>query len=159
MTVEELTRPDEGAVRHSTQADALRRRRRVGMAGVAVVLPVGAALARIPSPVLLPVFVVALAGLDLVAGIIGKSWAADRSPWMMAAGCALYGGLFALYAVSLRYGELSTVTIAWVVLITVGDMALDRFHYDVHFSTSKWVAAGAAVLLLCVLLAPDAAED
>jgi hypothetical protein len=59
--------------------------------------------------------------------------------------------LFWIYGISLRFGELSTVTIGWVVLITVADMGLDRFVYRVHFPPSKWVAAFAAVALLAYL--------
>lgn len=133
--------------------------RRAGAVAIAVLVPLGGLVTRLPAVVLLPVLVVVLAGIDLVAGVIGKSWAASHSAWTMAAGCVLYGVLFWLYAISLRYGELSTVTIAWVVLLTVGDMVLDRFYYNVHFGTPKWVAAGAAVLLLAVLLAPDVDES
>lgn len=134
-------------------------RRRAGGVAIALLVPFGALVTKLPAVVLVPVLVVVLAGIDLVAGVIGKSWAASHSAWTMAAGCALYGVLFWLYAISLRHGELSTVTIAWVVLLTVGDMLLDRFYYNVHFGTPKWLAAGAAVLLLAVLLTPDVDES
>ena len=50
------------------------------------------------------------------------------------------------------FGELSTTTIGWVVLVTVGNMALDKAPYRVNFPTSKWLAAMLAVAVLAYLL-------
>ena len=107
---------------------------------------------RVPAVVIVPVMIVVLAGIDIVGGIVAKSWALGRSPWAFAAGVALFVLLFWVYGMSLRHGELSTITIGWVVLVTLADMGLDRFHYDVHFPLSKWIAALAAVALLAYLL-------
>ena len=110
------------------------------------------ASARVPAAVIVPVMIVVLAGLDIVGGVVAKSWALGRSPWAFVAGIALFALLFWVYGLSLRHGELSTITIGWVVLVTLADMGLDRFHYDVHFPLSKWIAAFAAVGLLAYLL-------
>ena len=44
----------------------------------------------------------------------------------MLAGCAMYLVMFWIYGVSLRFGELSTITVGWVVLVTVGNMAVGQ---------------------------------
>jgi hypothetical protein len=108
--------------------------------------------ARVPAVVIVPVMIVVLAGIDIVGGVVAKSWALGRSPWAFAAGAVLFVLLFWVYGMSLRHGELSTITIGWVVLVTLADMGLDRFHYDVHFPPSKWIAALGAVALLAYLL-------
>ena len=77
--------------------------------------------------------VVLLAGIDLVSGVVAKSWADTHSGWLMLAGCAMYLVMFWIYGVSLRFGELSTITVGWVVLVTVGNMVLDKFRYQVNF--------------------------
>jgi hypothetical protein len=108
--------------------------------------------ARVPAAVIVPVMIVVLAGIDIAGGIVAKSWALGRSPWVFGAGVVLFVLLFWVYGMSLRHGELSTITIGWVVLVTLADMGLDRFYYDVHFPLSKWIAALAAVALLAYLL-------
>ena len=96
--------------------------------------------------------VVLLAGIDLVSGVLAKSWAATNSGWLMLAGGAMYLVMFWGYGVSLRFGELSTITIGWVVIVTIGNMALDRFRYQVNFPTSKWLVAILIVALLVYLM-------
>jgi hypothetical protein len=102
--------------------------------------------------------VVLLAGIDIVSGVVAKGWAGTHSRWLLIGGCALYLIMFWIYGVTLRFGELSTVTIGWVVLVTVTNMALDRFVYQLHFSTSRWLAAGAAVVLLTYLFASPGSD-
>lgn len=115
---------------------------------------------RVPAVIIVPVMIVVLAGIDIVGGIVAKSWALGRSPWAFAAGVVLFVLLFWVYGMSLRHGELSTITIGWVVLVTLADMGLDRFHYDVHFPLSKWLAAlGAVALLAYLLIDTDGSTD
>jgi hypothetical protein len=38
--------------------------------------------------------VVLLAGIDLVSGVVAKSWATTHSGWLMLAGCAMYLVMF-----------------------------------------------------------------
>jgi hypothetical protein len=115
---------------------------------------------RVPAAVIVPVMIVVLAGIDIVGGVVAKSWALGRSPWAFAAGAVLFVLLFWVYGMSLRHGALSTITIGWVVLVTLADLGLDRFHYDVHFPLSKWIAALAAVALLAYLLVgPNGTPD
>jgi hypothetical protein len=133
------------------------RGRLAGATGVAGLAAAGALVGRLPAPVVVPVMVVVLAGIDLASGVVAKSWAASDSAWLMAGGFAMYLVMFWLYGVTLRFGELSTITIGWVVLVTVGNIALDKFRYQVAFPASKWIAALATVALLVYLLvdAPD----
>jgi hypothetical protein len=128
------------------------RRRLVGALGVGLIAAGGVVVGRLPTAAIVPVMVVLLAGIDLVSGVVAKSWATTHSGWLMLAGCAMYLVMFWIYGVSLRFGELSTITIGWVVLVTVGNMALDKIHYQVNFPTSKWLAAILAVALLAYLL-------
>jgi hypothetical protein len=128
------------------------RRRLAGVSGVGLLAAAGALVGRVPTPFVVPAMVALLAGIDLGSGVIAKSWAASHSAWLMAGGSAMYLVMFWVYGISLRFGELSTVTIGWVVLVTVGDMALDKFHYQVQFPPSKWLAAMLAVALLGYLL-------
>jgi hypothetical protein len=40
-----------------------------------------------------------------------------------------FGALFAVYAVSLKVAELSTVTFGWIVTLQVGLLLLERIRY------------------------------
>ena len=135
-----------------TQPRSARMRRLGQVSGFGLLSALALASARVPSAVIVPVMVVVLAAIDIVGGVAAKSWAIGRSPWSFLTGIALFALLFWLYGLSLRHGELSTITIGWVVLVTLADMGLDRFHYDIHFPLSKWIAAFAAVGLLAYLL-------
>jgi multidrug transporter EmrE-like cation transporter len=120
--------------------------------GVAVVAGSAAVVARLPGALLVPVMIVLLAGVDIVGAIAAKSWAHTPQVWMFLIGSAIYILLFWIYAQSLRHGELTTVTVGWVVVVTVASMLLDRFRYGADFPLSKWLAAGAIVALLCYLM-------
>ncbi len=138
----------------------VRRDRVVSTSLFAGLIGGGALATRLPSSVAVLVMMVVLAAIDVVGGVLAKSWSIGGSWTIFAFGCAVYLGLFWLYGLSLRIGQLSTVTIGWVVLVTLADMALDRFHYNVHYPTSKWVAAFVAVGMLAYLVtgngdAPD----
>ncbi len=134
------------------QRRAARKRRIRQVSGFGIFSVIALSSARVPAVVIVPVMIIVLAGVDIAGGIVAKSWALGRSPWMFAVGIALFALLFWVYGISLRHGELSTITIGWVVLVTLADMGLDRFHYGVHFPTSKWIAALGAVALLAYLL-------
>ncbi|MEP6851062.1 MAG: hypothetical protein ABJA87_00115 [bacterium] len=113
---------------------------------------VATVLCRLPGPLGIVAVVVGLAGLDLVGAVLAKSWATAASPLTFLGGASVFVVLFWLYATSLRAGELSVVTLGWVVVVTVGALVLDRFRYGVHLSGSQWVAAGVAVVALAYLL-------
>lgn len=69
---------------------------------------------------------VALAALDLIGAVFARHWAVHRAPLALVAGAVVFGILFLVYARSLRYAELTTVTIGWVVLLQVGVVVLER---------------------------------
>lgn len=132
-----------------------RHRRLVGALALGSVIGAEGAVARLPSSVVAPAMMILLAGIDIVGAVMAKGWSDGRSPWTFLAGAVLFVLLFWVYGVSLSYGHLSTITIGWVVLITVGSMGLDALVYDVRLPIQKWLAAGAVVALLVFLMAGD----
>lgn len=108
-----------------------------------------------PAAMLVPILVGLLAAVDFLLGLVARSWSSSSSALMLVLGLALSGLLFWLYGVSLRHGHLSSITLGWVVLLTVADLLVDRFRFGVQLSPSKWLAAIGAVVLLGYLLAPS----
>ena len=72
---------------------------------------------------------------------------------MLGAGLLSFGALFAVYAVSLRLAELSTVTFGWIVTLQVGLLLLERVRYEVVLPSGKWAAIVA--ILAYLILAPN----
>lgn len=108
------------------------------------------------SPAAIIGLIVVLAGLDLAGAYLAKEWAGARSIWLFVTGVASFGLLFAVYAIGLRYAELSTVTFGWIVGLQVSVLLLERFRYGVHLAPEKWVAIVAIVALQAYLvLAPN----
>jgi hypothetical protein len=93
-----------------------------------------------PEPFIALVAMLVLAVLDLGGAYAAKEAAVRRSPLMAGLGVVLFVGLFWVYASSLQYAELGLVTLGWVVLLQVGVLMLDRYRYDTHLPTGKWVA-------------------
>ena len=97
------------------------------------------------SPLLLFGAMVVLAALDFVGAVLAKEWATERNHW-----------LFAVYAVSLKLAELSTVTFGWIVTLQVGLLLLERVRYAVVLPSGKWAAIVAILVLQAYLiLAPN----
>ena len=102
------------------------------------------------------VIVILLAGLDLVGSVFAKEWTGRSSPWLFAAGALTFVALFLVYAIGLRYAEMSTVTFGWIVALQVGILAIERVHYGVRLPSGKWFAIAAIVVLQAYLvLAPS----
>ena len=78
------------------------------------------------SPATLIALVVVLAGLDLVGALLAKEWTSGRSPWMFAGGALVFLLLFSVYAIGLRFAEMSTVTFGWIVGLQVAVLFLER---------------------------------
>jgi len=93
-----------------------------------------------PEPAVALVAMLVLAVLDLGGAYAAKEAVSRRSPVMAGVGVLLFVGLFWVYASSLQYAELGPVTLGWVVLLQVGVLMLDRYRYDTHLPTGKWVA-------------------
>jgi hypothetical protein len=113
-----------------------------------------------PQPVVAIVAMALLAALDLGGAYAAKEAVDRRSLGYAALGFFLFAVLFWVFASSLQVAELAPVTFGWVVMLQVGVVLLDRFHYGVTMPTSKWVAV--AVLLLAqayLILGPTKGED
>ena len=99
-----------------------------------------------------------LAALDFFGAVAAKEWADHRVPLVLVLGLVLAVALFVVYAASLQYADLSTVTIGWVVMLQVGVVLLDRFRYEVDIPPGSWVAIGVLLLAQAyLLLAPSLA--
>ena len=108
------------------------------------------------SPVLLVGAMVMLAALDFLGAVLAKEWDEGRNHWLFAAGLVAFGALFAVYAVSLKVPELSTVTFGWIVTLQVALLLLERIRYAVELPNGKWAAIVAILVLQAYLiLAPN----
>ena len=105
------------------------------------------------SPLLLVGAIVLLAALDFLGAVLAKEWTTERNHWLFAGGLVAFGALFAVYAVSLKLAELSTVTFGWIVTLQVGLLMLERVRYEVVLPTGKWAAILA--LQAYLILAPN----
>ena len=105
------------------------------------------------SPATLIALVVVLAGLDLVGALLAKEWTSGRSPWMFAGGALVFLLLFSVYAIGLRFAEMSTVTFGWIVGLQVAVLFLERVRYGVSPVSYTHLRAHETVLeLVCRLL-------
>jgi hypothetical protein len=103
------------------------------------------------SPLLLVGAMVMLAALDLLGAVLAKEWAEGGNQRLVA-----FGALIAVYAVSLKMAELSTVTFGWIVTLQVGLLLLERIRYAVELPNGKWAAIVAILVLRAYLiLAPN----
>lgn len=109
-------------------------------------------LPTLPRIVLLTGAMAILAGLDFGGALLAKHWADHGNRISFMIGLLLFLVLYVVYATSLKTAELSVVTMGWVVLLQVGLILVDRFRYDVNFSTGKWMVVVAILLLQAYLI-------
>jgi hypothetical protein len=96
-----------------------------------------------------------LAALDFAAALAAKEWAGHGSARWLLVGIGCFVALFYVYASSLQYADLATVTMGWIVLLQVGLLVLDHLRYDVSLPPARWVAVGLILVLQAYLvLAP-----
>jgi hypothetical protein len=88
-----------------------------------------------------------LAALDFAAALAAKEWADNGSGRWLLVGLGCFAALFYVYASSLQYAELATVTMGWIVLLQVGLLVLDHVRYDVALPPARWVAVGLILVL------------
>ena len=98
-----------------------------------------------PIPLVAALSMAALAGIDLVGAVAAKEWVRGGSLPALLVGAGAFLVLFWVYASSLQYADLATVTFGWIVALQVGLLLVDRFRYGVELPASQWVAV--AVLL------------
>jgi hypothetical protein len=106
------------------------------------------------------VAMVVLAGLDLAGAYAAKEAVARRSPGFAALGVGLFVVLFWVYSSSLQYAELGPVTLGWIVVLQVGVVLLDRYHYGQAVPRGHWMAIVVIIAAQGYLLlapAPQAA--
>jgi hypothetical protein len=113
-----------------------------------------------PVPVIATIAMVVLAVLDLAGAVAAKEWADNGNVRGLVLGSASFLVLWWVYASSLRYAELSLVTMGWIVVLQVGLLLIDRWRYGVELPTGKWVAIGVVLLAQgYLLLAPSASAS
>lgn len=134
---------------------SVRRRRLSGALVVSALAGLEAVATRLPAVLVAPAMMILLAVIDMLGAVAAKQWSTDRAPWTFVTGAVLSLLLFWVYGLSLNYGHLSTITLGWVVLVTVASLGLDAFVYDVHVPLRKWLAALAIVGLLVYLMRDD----
>lgn len=61
-----------------------------------------------------------------------------------------------MYAISLRYAELSIVTMGWIVLLQVGVLVLDQQRYGLRLEPRRWAAVAVVIALQCYLVTSTA---
>jgi hypothetical protein len=103
-------------------------------------------------PVVATLAMIVLAGLDLLGALFAKEWAENGNVRALALGAGAFLVLFWVYASSLRYAELSLVTMGWVVILQVGLVLIDAWRYGVSLPTGKWVAIGVVLVAQGYLL-------
>ena len=70
--------------------------------------------------------IVALGGLDLIGSYCAMRYMDNGHQLWWSAGAIAFLGLFAVYAASLQWAELGTVTLGWIVFVQVGVLLMDR---------------------------------
>lgn len=116
------------------------------------VVPLLKAPAAWPVPVVATVAMVLLAGLDLVGAVFAKEWADNGSLRGLVIGAGCFLVLFWVYASSLRYAELSLVTMGWIVILQVGVLLVDTLRYGVALPMDKLVAIAVVLVAQGYLL-------
>jgi hypothetical protein len=98
-----------------------------------------------PQPVVATVAMVVLAILDLGGSLAAKEAVERHSVGLALTGAAMFLLVFWVYISSLEVAELSAVTFGWIVILQIGVVLVDRFHYKSQLAPGTWLAC--AVLL------------
>lgn len=123
---------------------------------VTELFPLIKAPAGVPVPVIATIAMVLLAALDLAGAVAAKEWADNGTVRGLVLGSASFLVLWWVYASSLKYAELSIVTMGWIVMLQVGLLLIDRWRYGVELPTGKWIAIGVVLVAQgYLLLAPS----
>ncbi|MFG1924850.1 hypothetical protein [Cryptosporangium sp. NPDC048952] len=95
---------------------------------------------------------VALTGLDLVGSYCAMRYMDNGHQLWWSAGAIAFLGVFAVYAASLHWAELGTVTLGWIVGVQVGVLVMDRVANGVVVPPGKWIAMAAIFLLMAYMI-------
>jgi drug/metabolite transporter (DMT)-like permease len=95
----------------------------------------------------------ALAAIDFIGALVAQDYAERRRPSALLFGCGLSILLFAVYAVALRYADLSIVTMGWIVLLQVALVLTDVLRHRLQLSWAQWAAASLILVLQVYLVA------
>ena len=114
--------------------------------------------ARWPFPVVATLAMLMLAVLDIVGALIAQAWLANRSLPLFAAGLTVFSLLFWVYGSSLRYADLATVTIGWVVLLQVGLLLVSRFRDGTALGAGRYAAVVVILALQAYLILAPATD-
>ena len=116
----------------------------------------GVPLLRLPDAVSKPLVAVGaaivLAGLDVLGAVLARRWSHGGSLLFFGAGVACFVVLFWVYASSLRYADLVSVTFGRIVVLQVGLMLIERSRSSAAIPVGHWLAAGVIVALEGYLL-------
>jgi len=100
--------------------------------------------------------IIALAGLDLIGSYCAMRYMENGHQLWWSAGAIAFLGLFAVYAASLQWAELGTLTLGWIVFLQVGVLIMDKMANGVVVPAGKWAAMAAIFLLMTyMILAPN----
>jgi hypothetical protein len=110
----------------------------------------------VPRPLLALAAMLVLAGLDLLGALLARHWSethggAGRLLFFLG-GVATFVVLFAVYAKSLQFAELVSVTFGWIAILQVGLLVIAAVGNSRHVSGAQWAAALAMVALEGFLL-------
>ena len=93
-----------------------------------------------------------LAAVDVVESVLAKEWSERRTLWLLAAGVATAVLLFGLFAFAVRFTDMSTVTLGWIVVLQVGLMVTERVRYGIDHGFDRWAVVAVMVGLQGYLL-------
>lgn len=95
---------------------------------------------------------VALTGLDLLGSYCAIRFMDSGHQLWWSAGAIAFLGVFAVYAASLHWAELGTVTLGWIVGVQIGVLIMDKVANGVVVPPGKWVAMTAIFLLMAYMI-------
>jgi hypothetical protein len=97
-----------------------------------------------------------LVALDLAGAYCAVRYTATGQQIWWAVGTVSYLVCFPIYAAALRWGELGTVTLAWLVSVQIGTLVIDWATKGTTLPASKLVAVLVIFAAMAyVLLAPN----
>lgn len=85
--------------------------------------------------------------LDLGATFFAKEWSTGRSVTWFWTGALVHFALFVVYARALSLVQLSLLNFAWILVLQIALVVLDRVRYDVALHPPQLLAIGGMLVL------------